>query len=62
MTKRQFTEQEVQIARYQFLSRKVMIRLPRAFFGSLSKNLNPTYEGIETSVRASDEVRARCRG
>jgi hypothetical protein len=60
MTERQLREHEVQIAHYQLLSRGLLIRLPRVCFGSLSKNLKPSCEGIATSVRAaSNEVRAR---
>jgi hypothetical protein len=60
MTERQFREREVQIAHYQLLSREVTDPLAGVCFGSLSKNLRPTCEGIATSVGdAPNEVRAR---
>ena len=56
MTNRQLREQEVQIERYQFLSREVTDPLAACCFASLSKNLKPTWLGIETSVRAVSNV------
>ena len=60
MPERQFIEQETQIARYPFWSEKLLIRLPRACFTPLSKNLKPICEGIARLATAVlNVVRAR---
>ena len=58
MTKRQLESRKFRSRIISFCRGRLLIRLPRVCFGSLSKSLKPTCEGIVTSIRAVLKGRA----